>query len=179
MYAILPTGFDTTTSNISDNLPPHLIRQYNATYPGFDASDTSTWPYKPLTEIVPMTWIAEIIAAGGELNYTQDSLAIPNTMPWLNGNGQRATIEGLDSAYPTSFKHFLLLKDDLMIIDHKRGNDHQNANSDMAAHRQAEEGFIARLKARTTAISGYTQSNVAMNADEVKALLLLLTHPSI
>ncbi|MDP3296932.1 MAG: hypothetical protein Q8N09_04975 [Thermodesulfovibrionia bacterium] len=115
----------------------------------------ATAVYWPIPMAVPTTWTSNIVAAGGSLTYTRDTLAVPAMLSWLNsedwevdvtpnlkrhdfgdvgaggpgndlGNEAGAnTVAGDDMAIPASLAALNGLREDIQIIEFTKYSDFQ------------------------------------------------------
>ncbi|MEW6674556.1 MAG: hypothetical protein AB1348_00800 [Nitrospirota bacterium] len=53
--------------------------------------------YWPIMMAVPMTWISNIVAAGGSLTYTRDNLPVPAMLDWLDSNDNPTDADGINN----------------------------------------------------------------------------------
>jgi len=159
-------------------LPPDLGQKYD-----FDGNAVN-WP---IPQTVAVTWVADALINGGGFGYTRDTTPVPAMMlNWLDSdNDFNNGIDGLrhdftNQGMPADFAALMGLMEDVQIVENSRHAIWDNGNQPTAAERQqARLDFLDKLATLAGNISGTTDGTTAINADERKALIKLMMHPSL
>jgi len=139
----------------------------------------------PIPEVVLTNWVASIIAAGGELTYTRDTLDVPlPQMQWLNNDtGTRTDFVG--QGMPASFAALMGLREDLDIIETNRYLSWENLGPNatqeerMAVESAARLTYEQRLGQTAGRIGGTLNGTTAISTAMKGAMLYLMVQPSI
>lgn len=144
--------------------------------------------YWPIPMVVAVTWTANVVAAGGSLTYTRDTLAVPSMMNWLDsddngGNGVNNTRHDWDSTnnngvasdekgMPDSLAALFGLREDIQIVEFSKYAAFGAiiGQPTMAQMKTIMNNFKTRLEARASAISGTINGSTAITAAQKKAL---------
>lgn len=155
----------------------------------------------PIPQTVMVNWLADIIAAGGELTYTRDTIEIPTNITWIGTcsdsnyydkescesnagtwTSERHVFNGFDS----SFDAFRGLQEDIMIIEFARyatfdAAQQQNLSEEemKAAEKDARLLFQQRLDSARGRIGGTTDGTTAISTAQRKAMIKLIQQPSL
>ena len=153
----------------------------------------------PIPQVVMVNWLASIIAAGGDLDYTQDTIAIPAMMAaWMGtcdnpnfwdkgsceGNGgvwttKRRTYNDTTPSPSPAFNYYMSIQDDIQIIECNRYDIYQNGgNPTREAEKQAKLLFQQRMEAAGDRITGTTNGTTAISDAQKDAIVKLLMQPS-
>ncbi|MBI5043872.1 MAG: hypothetical protein HZC10_08645 [Nitrospirae bacterium] len=151
--------------------------------------------YWPIPMVVAVTWTANVVAAGGSLTYTRDTLAVPALLNWLDsddngGNGVNNTRHDWDSTnnngvasdeknMPASLAALFGLREDIQIVEFTKFSDFQNIGGQptMVQMKTIMNNFKTRLEGRASAISGTTDGSTAITAAQKKALVTTSLSP--
>lgn len=151
--------------------------------------------YWPIPMVVAVTWTANVVAAGGSLTYTRDTLAVPALLNWLDsddngGNGVNNTRHDWDSTnnngvasdekgMPASLAALFGLREDIQIVEFTKFSDFQNIGGQptMVQMKTIMNSLKTRLEARASAISGTTDGSNAITAAQKKALVTTSLSP--
>jgi hypothetical protein len=172
--------------NLTD--PPLNSADFGKECPfGSDCSNINNWVNWSIPQTAMVTWVANIITAGGSMGYTRDTLTVPTNMGWLNGTGARADyIAGAPSTGNASFDAFQGLQEDIKIIEFAKWDAWSQAaiggatpEQLMALEKAQGALFEQRLDAAAARITGTTDGATAIAADEKAALVQLLIQPSL
>jgi len=159
-------------------LPPDLGQKYD-----FDGNAVN-WP---IPQTVAVTWVAGTLINAGGFSYTRDTTPVPAMMlNWLDSDGDcTGGCDGLrhdfiNQGMPADFAALMGLMEDVQIVENSRHAIWDNGNQPTAAERQqARLDFLDKLAILAGNISGTTDGTTAINADERKALIKLMMHPSL
>ena len=147
------------------------------TYRDFNG-DPVNWA---IPQVVAFNWVAQIIAASGNLAYDRAtviaSLSVPGNMNWLNGNGTRSVFTG--GPEPASFSALMGMQEDMMIAEHTRWNAFSQGQPTRAQEKAAELAYKTNKDLIKTSLSGTTDGSTAITAAQKKALILMMEQPSL
>lgn len=149
--------------------------------------------YWPIPMVVAVTWTANVVAAGGSLSYTRDTLAVPALLNWLdsddsapvnntrhdwdatNNNG----VASDEKSMPASLAALFGLREDIQIVEFTKFSDFQNIGGQptMVQMKTIMNNLKTRLEARASAISGTTDGSTAITAAQKKALVTTSLSP--
>jgi len=186
-----------------------VVAAFQVQNPGFNAGFlpgnfgtyidfTGTQKNWPIPQVVMVNWLASIIAAHGDLDYTQDTIAIPAMMAqWMGscsnpnfwekfscqGNGgvwttQRRTYNDTTPSPSPAFNYYMSIQDDIQIIECSRYSIYQNGQPTREQEKQAKLGFQQNMAAAALRIAGTTNGTTAISAAQKDAIIKLLMQPS-
>lgn len=163
--------------------------------------------YWPIPMVVPTTWTANIVTAGGSLTYTRDTLPVPTNMLWLDsedngapfnmkrhdwgdvgpagpnndaGNEAGANdVAGDDKAIPASLASLFGLREDAQIIEFSKFKGFQDIGGEptMAQMKSIMNTLATRLAGMESAIGGTTNGVTAISTAQKKALVTTSLSP--
>ncbi len=175
--AMQTTVATATGTNVSD-----LANQGVGTERDFNGT-TVNWP---IPQTVAVSWVANILNAGGSFSYTRDSTAVPTDMQnWLDSDDNPSNgIDGLRhnfaSQMPASFAALMGLMEDVQIVEETRYAIWRTGSQPSAALReQSRVDFANNLDQLATLISGTTDGTTAISAAQKKALIKLMMEPNL
>jgi hypothetical protein len=168
--------------------------------PGFGTyvDFTGTPKNWPIPQVVMVNWMAlNVIATGGSLTYTRDTLAIPTHMEeWMGTCGNPAAFNKTDcQAIPavwtpgrhdysvmtpsTSFNAYLGLMEDIQIIENARYALYDGGNQPTRDEEKANKlTFQQRMGDAADRIGGTTDGTTAITDEQKDAIIKLLMQPS-
>lgn len=121
----------------------------------------------PINETAAMTFVADLIIAGGELTLTRDTIAIPSEInEWIPS---RTDFVSEMTGAPTSIVSLFGLTEDVQIIEATRWSQFE---AEVLPGSQVEENFGDNLETLRGNIGGISNS-------QKKALINLMLHPEI
>lgn len=160
------------------DLPPDLgtFRDFNG--------QVLNWP---IPEVVLHNWVAAILSAGGNLEYTRDTLPVPPNMGWLNqGTGERTDFVNQFPPEAASFAALMGLREDIEIIEFTRYMAWENVDPAtttqeemMQIEREARILFEQRLAQAAGRIGGTTDGQTPISTAQKKAIIKLMIQPSL
>jgi hypothetical protein len=170
-------------------LPPDFGTYYDFT------GTPKNWP---IPQVVMVNWMAQnVVATGGALTYTRDTLAIPNHMQqWTGscsnpnfwdqgsceGNGGVWTPGRHDFSAMTpspSFNAYLGLMEDIQIIENARYALYDGGNQPTRDEERANKlTFQQRMGDAAARIGGTTDGTTEITAEQKDAIIKLLMQPS-
>jgi hypothetical protein len=159
---------------------------------------TGTQKNWPIPQVVMVNWMAQnVVATGGSLTYTRDTLAIPNHMQqWMGscsnpnfwdqgsceGNGGVWTPGRHDFSAMTpspSFNAYLGLMEDIQIIENARYALYDGGNQPTRDEERANKlTFQQRMADAADRIGGTTDGTTAITDEQKDAIIKLLMQPS-
>ena len=207
-FAAFQTAIESTNADIN-TMKANVVAAFQVQNPGFNAGFlpgnfgtyidfTGTQKNWPIPQVVMVNWLATIIAAGGDLDYTQDTIAIPAMMAqWMGtcsnpnfwdqfscqGNGgvwttQRRTYNDTTPSPSPAFNYYMSIQDDIQIIECSRYSIYQNGQPTRDQEKQAKLGFQQNMAAAALRIAGTTNGTTAISAAQKDAIIKLLMQPS-
>ncbi len=191
MKANVVNAFKTQDANFNAGFLPGNF----GTYMDFTGQQKN-WP---IPQVVMVNWLASIIATGGDLDYTQDTIAIPAMMAqWMGscsnpifwdqgscqGNGgvwttQRRPYNNNTPSPSPAFNYYMAIQDDIQIIECSRYsiyNGGQQPTRDQ--EKQAKLLFQQRMEAAGDRITGTTNGTDEITDAQKDAIIKLLMQPS-
>ncbi len=152
----------------------------------------------PIPQVVMVNWMAlNVIATGGSLTYTRDTLAIPIHMQeWMGTCANPAAFnktacEAIPAVWTpgrhdysgmtpsASFNAYLGLMEDIQIIENARYAIYWGgANPTRDQEKQAKLDFQQRMEAAADRIGGTTDGTTAITDEQKDAIIKLLMQPS-
>ncbi|HHL40862.1 MAG TPA: hypothetical protein ENJ37_10170 [Deltaproteobacteria bacterium] len=147
-----------------------------------------------ITMVIPTDWVSSIVSAGGELLYTRDTTAIPNSVTWLGtcsdqsyqdrnscenagGTWTAARTDFVADGVPTSYASLLGLKEDVEILEFARWDAQSNSGQDMSKEMQIEKQFADSMAKLVNNLGGTTNGTDAIGAKLLGALVILMQSP--
>lgn len=191
MKANVVAAFQVQDSNFNAGFLPGNF----GTYMDF----TGTQKNWPIPQVVMVNWLASIIAAGGDLDYTQDTIAIPAMMSaWMGscdnpnfwdkfsceGNGgvwttQRRTYNDNTPSPSPAFNYYMAIQDDIQIIECSRYSIYDGGQQPTREQeKQAKLLFQQRMEAAGDRITGTTNGTTLISDAQKDAIIKLLMQPS-
>ncbi|MBT3581872.1 hypothetical protein HOC37_04840 [bacterium] len=175
MRATMATAFNITVAElISSSGNPPIGRTYKMemTAPG-ETPDLQNWPI-PIT--VVHSWVANIIANGGSISYTRDTLAIPSMMQqWMSTRH-----DFTEGGTPASFAALMGIREDVEIIQMTKFSLYEEGGRpDQAVEKAGKEAFVTRLVATMARITGTTDGTTEISEAQKKALIALMVEPNL
>lgn len=158
----LKTALGYSDTDMSNFLPAERFKFYNS------SGQQVNWP---IMQVVSVSWLADLIIAGGSLSYTRDDLAVPATMAWMgqcsNNDywNQAACVSG-GGTWTTGRRDYTAtffgssglqmwaalegLREDIQVAEFTRWNsfsgiDPNDQAGAMEAMKAAEKAFYAKL----------------------------------
>ena len=175
MRVTMAAAFNITVAElISSSGNPPIGRTYKMEMPApGENPDLQNWPI-PIT--VVHSWVANIIANGGSISYTRDTLAIPSMMRWMS-NRHDFTQGGT----PASFAALMGIREDVEIIQMTKFGmyDEGDSRPDQAVEKAGKEAFVTRLVATMARITGTTDGTTEISEAQKKALIALMVEPNL
>lgn len=149
----------------------------------------------PVTQTVMVTWLADILIAGGSFTYTRDTTPVPSTMTWMGecsdpiyfdqgscqSNGKiwiAQTRRTYPDGMPEVFQYYMGLQDDLQIVEMTRYSIYQSGQPTRDQEKAAKLAFNTNLSTLAGKISGKTNPTTDITTDQKKAIVKLLMQPS-
>ena len=162
----------------ASSLPPDLGQEYDF------SGNPVNWP---IPQTVAVTWVANILAAGGGINYTRDLTPVPSNMSnWLDSDDDPSNgIDGqrhdfLSQGIPADFAALMGLMEDVQIVENARYVIWDGGAQPTPAQRQqARLDFLNRLVTLAANITGTTDGSTMISAAEKEALIRLMMQPSL
>jgi len=140
----------------------------------------------PIPQTVAVSWIANILSAGGNFSYTRDTTSVPaNMQSWLdsdddNNNGIDGARHDFTAQMPASFAALMGLLEDVQIVEQTRFAIWDGGGQPTAAQKQqARLDFASNLDQVAGLISGTTDGTTVISTAQKKALLKLMMEPSL
>ncbi|MDO8527580.1 MAG: hypothetical protein Q7T03_07835 [Deltaproteobacteria bacterium] len=129
----------------------------------------------PIPQAALHQWVIDaVLANGGSLTYTVDTIAIPSSMSWLTS---RTNFSGL--GMPTSLASLMGLEEDMRIIEQSKFALFMSGTPSRAAIKAADLLFQQRVDARATALGGTTNGTTAITTAQKQAIVKLMIQPNI
>ena len=145
--------------------------------------NTVNWP---IPQTVAVSWVADVLNAGGSFAFTRDTAPVPTHMQaWLDSdynpaNGIDGRRHDFTAQMPASFAALMGLMEDVQILEETRRSIWQGSAQPTALQRQnARIGFATGLRRLAGLITGTTDGSAPITAAEKKALLRLMMQPSL
>ena len=207
-FQAFQTAIESTTADINE-MKANVVAAFKVQNPGFNAGFlpgnfgtytdfTGTQKNWPVPQVVMVNWLASIIAAGGDLDYTQETIAIPGMMvQWMGscnnpnfwdkgsceGNGGvwapgRRTYNDTTPSPSPAFNYYMAIQDDIQIIECSRYSIYQNGQPTRDEEKQAKLLFQQRMDAAGDRITGTTNGTTAISDAQKDAIIKLLMQPS-
>ena len=213
-YQTAFTNFQDAIESTNDDIntmKANVVAAFQVQNPGFNAGFlpgnfgtyidfTGTQKNWPIPQVVMVNWLASIIAAGGDLDYTQDdTIAIPAMMAqWMGtcsdpnywdqgsceGNGevwttQRRTYNDTTPSPSPAFNYYMAIQDDIQIIECSRYSIYQGGGQPTRdEEKQAKLLFQQRMEAAADRITGTTNGTTPISDAQKDAIIKLLMQPS-
>ncbi|MFQ5328779.1 MAG: hypothetical protein ACE5D4_02180 [Thermodesulfobacteriota bacterium] len=150
----------------------------------------------PLTMVIIVDWVSNVVSNGGELLYTRDTTAIPSSVTWLgscstNGFFEKNFCEGNGGVWtpgrtnfgpggddmPTSYASIFGIQQDIEILEFARWAAQSAAGQDMNAHAVLEKSFSDSVAALAGNAGGTTDGSTTIDAGDLSALVTLMKSP--
>ncbi len=144
---------------------------------------TINWP---IPQTVAVTWVADILNAGGSFSYTRDTTVVPTNMQfWLDSDDD--PLNGTDGrrhdftaqSMPAAFAALMGLMEDVQIVESSRYEILDDDTQTAAQRQQARLDFLGRLDNLATLIGGTTDGATAISTTRKEALIKLMMQPSL
>ncbi|MGE5252896.1 MAG: hypothetical protein ACM3N7_02950, partial [Planctomycetaceae bacterium] len=159
---------------------------------------TGTQKNWPIPQVVMVNWMAQnVVATGGSLTYTRDTLAIPNHMQeWMGSclapnKYNKTECEAVPSVWTpgrhdfsamtpsSSFNAYLGLMEDIQIIENARYALYDGGNQPTRDEEKANKlTFQQRMGDAADRIGGTTDGSTAITDEQKDAIIKLLMQPS-
>ena len=208
-FTAFQTAIESSNPDIN-TMKANVVAAFQVQNPGFNAGFlpgnfgtyidfTGTQKNWPIPQVVMVNWLATIIAAGGDLDYTQDTIAIPAMMAqWMGtcsnpnfwdqfscqGNGgvwttQRRTYNDTTPSPSPAFNYYMSIMDDIQIIECSRYSIYNGGQQPTREQeKQAKLLFQQRMEAAGDRITGKTNTTTAISDAQKDAIIKLLMQPS-
>ncbi len=150
----------------------------------------------PLTMVILVDWVSNIVSNGGGLSYTRDTTAIPSNITWIGNcsnttytdqtscedtgatwTAQRTVFGTGGEGIPESYASIFGIQEDIMILEFVRWAAEEQAGNDMGAHETLQKNFSDSVAALANNISGTTDGSTAITSTQKSAILTLLQSP--
>ncbi|MCX5909592.1 MAG: hypothetical protein NTY64_21080, partial [Deltaproteobacteria bacterium] len=149
----------------------------------------------PVTQTVMVTWLEDILIAGGSFSYTPDTTPVPSNMTWMGACSdptyfdQGSCLSNLKTwtsqtrrtypdDMPTVFKYYMQLQADLQIVEMTRYSIYNGGQPTRDQEKEAKLAFNTNLATLAGNISGKTNATTDITTDQKKAIVKLLMQPS-
>ena len=207
-FTAFQTAIQSTDADIT-TMKANVVTAFKTQNPAFDAAMLPNdfgkyWDFNgvqknwPIPQVVMVSWLASIISAGGDLDYTQDTIAIPAMMAnWMGtcsnpnfwdkfscqGNGgvwtsQRRTYNDNTPSPSPAFNYYMAIMDDIQIIECSRFSIYNGQQPTRDQEKQAKLLFQQRMDAAGDRITGKTNTTTAISDAQKDAIIKLLMQPS-
>lgn len=207
-FAAFQTAIESTNADIN-TMKANVVAAFKVQNPAFDAAFlpgnfgtyidfTGTQKNWPIPQVVMVNWLASIIAAGGDLDYTQDDIAIPAMMAqWMGtcsdpnfwdqascqGNGGvwtpgRRTYDDNTPSPSPAFNYYMAIQDDIQIIECSRYSIYNGQQPTRDQEKQAKLLFQQRMEDAGDRITGTTNGTTDISDAQKDAIIKLLMQPS-
>ncbi len=140
----------------------------------------------PIPQTVAVTWVANILNAGGSLSFTRDTTPVPAPMQqWLDSddnpsNGIDGQRHDFTTQMPASFAALMGLMEDVQIVEETRRAIWANNQQPSAAQQeQARVNFANGLAHLASLIGGTTDGTTPISPAQKKALIVLMQQPNL
>ncbi len=149
----------------------------------------------PVTMVILVDWVSNIVSNGGGMTYTRDTTDIPSTVTWIGsctdtqytdqtsctdggGTWHTRTVFGTGGAeIPESYASIFGIQEDIMILEFVRWAAEESAGEDMGAHETLQKEFSDSVAALASNIGGTTDGSTAISSALKSAILTLLQSP--
>lgn len=154
--------------------------------------NTVNWP---LTMVIIVDWVSNVISDGGSISYTRDTASIPSNLIWMGS----CSVEGyynqteceansgtwaaartdfvVDRGINANYASIFGIQEDIEILEFTRWAAQEAAGSDMSAHETLENAFATAVAGLASNISGTTDGSTAITSAQKSAIVTLLKSP--